>query len=642
MVTDDRINLFSTFTLDLARGCVLDGARPIHLRRQAYEVLRYLVENRGHLISKDQLITEIWQGRAVTDGSLGKCIEEVREALGPEARQFLRNVRGRGYIFDSESSDLSKTVSTRHEEIEFVRVVVEDDKAVKSGTTFETPASSTARTSVHTKGRWGKVALAAGVVILAVAGAGSYRRLTRQPGNLPPVTSIVVLPFVNESANPEFEYLSDGISESLINNLSQVPKLKVIARSSAFEYKRKKVDVKEVSKALDVNAVLTGRVAQRGDDLWVSVELIDARDRTQIWGERYDRKVVDIEVLEKEITRTISEKLRLRLSGEQTQQLTKRATQSPEAYELYLNGIFYFRKPGLEGVKKSLEYFNRALTQDPNFAPAWLEVGRVNSYFAGNSLVDPKEPLAKAKAALQRALELDGKLADAHTELARIKQSEWNWTDAENEYRRAIELNDNLAEAHQMYSTYLSMMGRHEEALAEIKRAQELDPLRIGLRRSEAFALSLAGRSDEAVEKAERTMILDPPSQGNTYFGLALIYETSGRYQQAIEAYRQAISILGETTSLQCYLGYSLAMSGKRKEALAILQNLKTTRDYVSPTELATLYAGLGDKEAAMTELEKGYTQHDLQLGTLKVDNHFNSLRPDPRFQNLVRRLGLP
>ncbi|MGI8734918.1 MAG: tetratricopeptide repeat protein [Pyrinomonadaceae bacterium] len=369
--------------------------------------------------------------------------------------------------------------------------------------------------------------------------------------------------------------------------MSQFPQLKVIARSSAFEYKNKNIDLKEVSDALGVQAVLTGRVAQRDDDLLVSVELVNARDRTQIWGERYSRKAADIQGIEKEITRAISEKLRLRLSGAQEQQLAKRATQNPVAYELYLTGVFYYRQPGLEGIKKSLDYFDQAITLDPNFAPAWVEVGRVNNYLAGNSVVNPKEPLAKAKAALQQALALDETLPDAHLELARIKHSEWNWREAENEYLRAMELNGNLAEAHSRYSPYLSLMGRHTEALAENKRAQELDPLRIGLRRQEAVALSLARRHDEAVEKAERAMSLEQPNHGNSYFGLALIYESNGMYQQAIESYRKAISILGETTSLQCYLGYTLAMSGKRKEAQSILHKLKTTKEYVSPTELA-------------------------------------------------------
>ena len=640
---EEKLHLFGEFVLDTARGSLLLAGQPIHLRPQAYKTLKYLVENRGRLISKDRLIQEVWEGRAVTDDSLVQCLRDVRHALGDGGNKYLKNERGRGYVFDPGDFHTSNTVSTHDEQIEFVRMVVEDEG--ENGLNATLPRISdtpTTLANVKTKNVWRNLVLTAGFVILAVVGISSYRFLNRQPSNLTSVTSIAVLPFVNESGDPDLEYLSDGVSESLINNLSQLSELKVIARNSAFEYKRKGVDVKEVSRALDVQAVLTGRVTQRGDELLVSVELVDTRDSRQLWGERYSRKAADIQALERDITRAISEKLRLKLSGAQEQQLTKRATQNAEAYELYLNGVFYFRQPGLDGVKKSLDYFNQVIALDPNFAPAWLEVGRVNSFLAGNSLVDPKEPLAKAKAALQRALELDETLAEAHSELARIRLSEWNWAEAENEYRRAIELNVNLAEAHHKYSHYLSIMARHDEALVEIKRAQGLDPLRLGLRRQEAFALSLARRYDEALEKAERTITLEQPSHGSAYFGLALIYDSSGKYQQAIGAYRKAISIMGETTSLQCYLGYALAMSGKRKEAQSILQRLKTTKDYVSPTELATLHMGLGDKESAMALLESAYSQHDLQLGYLKVDSHFDNLRSDPRFQDLVRRVGLP
>ena len=641
---NEKLHLFGEFVLDTARGSLLHAEQPIHLRPQAYRTLKYLVENRGRLISKNQLIEEVWEGRAVTDDSLVQCLRDVRQALGEEGNRYLRNERGRGYIFDTGSFGLGGRLSTQHEHIELVRMVVEDERTDKLEGTAPTLSSNTAtRADLHARNSRRNVALAAvALVIFAFAGIGGYRFLRTQPSESASVTSIAVLPFVNESGNSDLDYLSDGVSESLINSLSQSPQLKIIARSSAFQYKNKSIDPKEVSAALGVQALLTGRVAQRGADLLVSVELVDARDRSQIWGERYSRKQADIQVLERDITRAISERLRLKLSGAQEQQLAKHATKNPEAYEFYLNGVFFFQQPGIEGVKKSLDYFNQAIALDPNFSLAWLQVGRVNSYFAGNSVIDPKEPLAKAKAALQRALELDETLAEAHCELARVQQAEWKWADAENSYRRAIELNSNLADAHKMYSSYLSIMARHEEALAEIKRAQDLDPLRVGLRRDEAFSLSMARRYDEALEKAERTLTFDSPRHGNTYFGLALIYASSKRYPQAIDSYRKAMGILGETTSLQCYLGYALAMSGKTNEARSILHKLKTTKDYVSPTELATLYVGVGDREAAFTALERAFVEHDLQLGYLKVDSHFDALRPDPRFQELVRRVGLP
>jgi len=627
-MSNDKIHLFEDFTLDLTRGFLLRGDELVHLRPQTYEVLKYLVENRGRLISKDKLIEDVWQGRAVTDGSLGKCIEELREALGENALEHIRNVRGRGYIFDLEPGDAGKKIGTTSEQIDVLRVVVVDE---------EKDDSVKYLAGKVRKHKFG-YAIALSVVLIGAVGLGYWFFATRSSSS-EQIRSIAVLPFRNESGNPDVEYLSDGMTESLINRLSQLPQLKVIARNSTFEYKGREANSQEVSHALGVQAVLLGRVVQRGESLVVSVELVNARDRTQVWGERYTRKAADIQIVQEEIARTISEKLGLPLSGAQKQQLTKRATGNPQAYELYLNGVFYFRKPGIEGVRKSLDNFNQAVTLDPNFALAWLEVARVNSFFAGNSLLEPKVALTKAKAATQKALELDDTLAEAHLALAGIKKNEWDWAGAEREYRRAIELNPNLAEAHSEYSNYLSVIERHTEALAENKRAQELDPLRISLRGQEAFALYLARRYDLAIEKQQQTIELGS-GHGGPHFGLGLMYAAKGMYEPAITEYQKAISIIGKTTSIQCYLGYALAMSGKRSEAQAIRDKLKTGKEYVSPTELAVLYVGLGDKEGAIASLERAYDAHDLQMQTLKIDSHFDSLRSDPRFQDLVRRIG--
>lgn len=628
-MSDGKIHLFADFMLDLTRGFLLRGDEPVHLRPQTYEVLKYLVENKGRLISKDKLIEDVWHGRAVTDGSLGKCIEELREALGENAVEHLRNVRGRGYIFDAEVGGGDK-IATTSEQIDVLRVVVVDEEK-DDGLKY-----------LAGKVRKNKLgyAIALSVVLLGVAGL-TYWFFAGRFANSEPIRSIAVLPFKNESGNPDVEYLSDGMSESLINRLSQLPQLKVIARNSTFEYKGKDVNAQEVSHALGVQAILLGRVVERGDSLVVSVELVNARDRTQVWGERYTRNAADIQVVQEEIARTISEKLGLPLSGVQKQQLTKRATGDSQAYELYLNGLFYFRKPGIEGVRKSLDYFNQAVALDPNFALAWVEVAHVHDFFAGNSLSDPKQALAKAKAAAEKALALDDTLAEAHLALAATKKAEWDWAGAEREYMRAIELNPNLAEAHSECSNYLLLMERHAEALAENKRAQELDPLQIALRGQEAFALYIARRYDVAIEKQQQIIELGS-GHGAPHFGLGLMYAAKGMYEQAANEYKKYISISGETTSIRCYLGYALAMSGKRSTAQAILDKLKTSKEYVSPTELAVLYVGLGEKEGAIASLEKAYDAHDLQLQTLKIDSHFDSLRSDPRFQDLLRRVGFP
>jgi TolB-like protein/DNA-binding winged helix-turn-helix (wHTH) protein/Flp pilus assembly protein TadD len=628
-MSNDKTHLFEDFTLDLTRGFLMRGDELVHLRPQTYEVLKYLVENRGRLISKDKLLEDVWQGRAVTDGSLGKCIEEVREALGDHALKYIRNVRGRGYIFDSEPRGAK--IEATSEQIDVLRVVVVDEEKYGG--------------AVYIAGKIRKhkfgFAVALSVLLLGAVGLG-YWFFAGRLSNSTQITSVAVLPFLNESGDPNTEYLSDGISESLINSLSQLPQLKVIARGSSFMYKGKQIDPQEVANALGVQGIVTGRIVQRADNLLISVELVNARDKTQMWGGQYNRKAADLQGVQEEIARTISEKLRLRLTGAQEQQLTKRATQNPQAYQLYLNGFFYLRKGAkFEDARKALDYFNQAVALDPDFALAWVGVARTYRFFAGNSLLDPKEALIKAKAAVRRALELDQTLAAAHWVMAGIKQNEWDWAGAEGEYKRAIELNPNLADAHFRYAEYLSMIGRHTEALAEIKRAEELDPLRDSVRAREADTLFLARRYDEAIEILQNAIKLTPESIG-AHFTLGYTYAAKGMSERAINEFQKVISIQGETTTGLCYLGYALAMSGKRSEARAILDKLKTTKEYVSPTELAVLYVGLGDNDGAIASLEKAYAAHDLQLQTLKVDPGLDRLRSDPRFQNLVRKVGLP
>jgi eukaryotic-like serine/threonine-protein kinase len=453
------------------------------------------------------------------------------------------------------------------------------------------------------------------------------------------IRSIAVLPFANESGNPAAEYLADGVSEGVINNLSQLPQLKVIARSSSFKYKGKEIDPQEVANALGVRAVVTGRIAQRGDNLEISVEMMDARDKTVMWGERYNCGPADIQTAEGEIARAIAEKLRVRLTGEQARQLMKPATENPEAYQLYLNGEIYSRKGTTEDQVKALGYYTQATTLDANFARAYIGIAGGYLYLGNAGALDPQETQPKAKAAVEKALQLDETLAPAHAMLGTIKVDEWDWAGAEVEFKRAVELNPNLAQAHGMYAFYLTPVGRHTEALAEVRRAEELDPLTMRVRFHEGTVLYNARRYDEAIRQLQNVINLQPDYKyAHEFMGFA--YAMKGRYEEAVAEYQKFSSIEGETTSNQIYLGYAYAMSGKRDEALAILDKLKATDEYVSPAELAILYAGLGDKEGAFQSLERAYAVHDLQLQYLKVEPHYDPLRDDPRFQNLLHRVG--
>ena len=477
------------------------------------------------------------------------------------------------------------------------------------------------------------------ILVLVIAGAVAYRFYSGKRSET--ISSVAVLPFANLSGDANMEYLSDGISESLINNLSQLPSLKVISRSSAFKYKGKEVDLQEVAKTLGVQAVVTGRLVQRGDQLQVSAELVNVSDKTQLWGEQFNRKATDVLAVQMEISKQIAEKLRLRLSNADQQQLVKDANVNPQAYEQLLKGRFYRSKGSAEGLKKSLDYFNQAIAIDGKYALAYAELAFAYNQLGGNSFLDPKEATPKAEAAAKKALELDESLAPAHSALGEIKAGAWDWSGAEQQFKRALELNPNFSRTHSTYSSLLSRLGRHEQAIAEIKRASELDPLALITNANIGFRLYFARQYEQAEVALKKTLEMDK----NFAYAVVLLgytYDGMGRYNDAINEYETYMRLEGEDTSTQCYLGYALSKAGRTKEAEAILKRLQSTKEYVSPAELAVLYIGLGQKEQALSSLERGYAIHDLQMGFLGVDQHYDPLRSEPRFQDLIRKVGLP
>ena len=573
-----------------------------------------------------QLLPEIPQD---IERLINKTLRKDREERYQTAKDLLIDLRDAKQELEAQSR-LERTTPLNQEG---------PDTLILTAATVDIPHTTSSAEYLVSEITKRKRSLAVLVVLLASIGLG-YWVFGNRAAPAKQIESIAVMPFVNVSRDPNTEYLSDGISESLINSMSQWSQLKVIARSSVFKYKGKEIDPEEVAKTLGVGAIVTGRVVQRGDELQVSVELMNAQNKTQMWGEQYNRRAADLQAVQAEIARTISEKLRLRLTGAQEQQLTKQATGNPEAYQLYLTGLFYFQKGNIENIKKALDYYTQAVALDPKFAPAYASMAVAYSNLT-TSGADPAEMLAKGRAAAQKALELDDSLAEAHAALAIIKRDEWDWSGAEREYKRAVELNPNYAGAHGNYALYLSRMGRAAEALSENKRAQEIDPLRIVFKSNEGAILYFARRYDEAIQVSQNVIRMQP-DYANAHIYLGYTYEMKGMYAEAIAAYQKDISLDGETPSLLCYLGYAYAMSGKRGEALVILGKLKRTKEHVSPIELATLYVGLEDKEAALESLERAYREHDLQMQFLKVEPHFDSLRSEARFADLMGRVGLP
>jgi serine/threonine protein kinase/Flp pilus assembly protein TadD len=485
-----------------------------------------------------------------------------------------------------------------------------------------------------------RFALATGAVaILAIGGLATYW-LT---GRTKSLDSLAVLPFVNASGDPNTEYLSEGITESLINSLSQLPNFRVIARTTAFRYKGREVDPQKVGRELRVRAILTGKVVQRGDSLNVQADLVDVEEGSQLWGQRYNRRLSDIFAVQEEIAKEISEKLRLKLTGEEKQRLAKRYTENTEAYEYYIRGRYHWNRRTPESLQKGIEYFERAIEKDPAYALAYA--GLADSYFvlpfyAGTL---PREAFEKAKAAAGKALALDDSLAEAHNSLAVVLQlTDWDWEAAEREHRRAIQLNPSHATAHHWYALCLVRLGRLDEAIAEIRRAREMDPLSLIVNADSAWVLYLARRYDQAVEGYRKTLEMDPnffPAQ--RHVGMACVQ--LGQHQQAISEFQKALKLSPGDTFALGQLGHACALAGQKSEAIRILNALKerSRRGYVSAYDLAAVTTGLGDKDQALAWLEKAYQDRAQWLFYAKVEPWMDPLRSDPRFQDLLRRMRL-
>ncbi|MBZ5537091.1 MAG: protein kinase [Acidobacteriia bacterium] len=455
------------------------------------------------------------------------------------------------------------------------------------------------------------------------------------------ISSLAVLPFANITADPNTEYIPDGITESLINRLAQLPNLTVMSRSSVFRYKGRELDVQEAGRKLKVQAVLTGRVLQRGDDLDISAELVDVRNNTHLWGEQYHRKLSDILALQSEIAGEISKNLRLRLTGAEKNRLTKNYTENTEAYQLYLKGRYFAAKFTKEGLDRGLNYFNQAIAIDPSYALAYDGV----AYYyvtAADWFMSPREAMPKAKAALQTALEIDNALSEAHTSRAIVSYwYDYDWAAAERELKRALELNPNDASAHQFYGSFLAWTGRVDEGMREAKRAIELDPLSPQVNTYLGVNLFFARRYDEAAQQLQEVIRANPNYWWAHVF-LGRCFAQSGRLPEAIAEFKRTKLIEDAIPEIDATLGHAYALSGMRSEAEQVLEELKqrSTRSYVSPYSIAIIYAGLGEKDEAFLWLEKAFEERPFYLVWLEVDPNLDNLRSDPRFAALKRRVG--
>jgi TolB-like protein/DNA-binding winged helix-turn-helix (wHTH) protein/Flp pilus assembly protein TadD len=621
-----RLYEFGLFRLDPAERKLLRGNEIVALTPKAFDTLHLLVRNCGHLLEKDEFIKTLWPNTFVEEGSLSNNIFLLRKALG-EDPAFIETVPRRGYRFVGAVRQLPGAAPTHLE--------ISPEVSTRGSASLSAKAWRPWRSRAA-------LGIAAVALLSSVAGAGWFYKRAGSGGEA--IDSVAVLPFVNASADPNTEYLSDGITESLINSLSQLPHLKVRSRDAAFRYKGKETDAQTVGRDLGVRAVFEGRVTQHGDSLTISAELIDARDNSHIWGQQYNRKPSDILGLQDEIAREMTTALRLRLTDEEQKRLVRSYTPNAEAYQNYLRGRYFWQKTGL-GLNKGAEYFQQAIAKDPRYAQAYDGLADCYLLLSAFGYSSPKEALPKAKEAVLKSLELDGTLAEAHTSLARIKaEYDWDWSGAEREFKRAIELNPGYATAYQWYGGVLATMGRPEEAIANYKRALELDPLSPIINGVLGQSLYYNRQYDQAIEQLQKTLELDP-DLGLARAYLALAYLQKSMNEEAIAEFEKLLVILHGHPWALADLGYAYATAGRGPEARRMLDRLNqlSRQNFVPADAMAHVYAGLGEKGKVFEWLEKGYERHSIGLGGvgLKVDPVWDPLRSDPRFTDLLRRMNL-
>jgi TolB-like protein len=593
MASQLRHYRFGPFSLNVEEHLLLREGEPVLLTPKAFETLVVLVENNNRVVLKDELMKEVWPDTFVEESTLAQNIFTLRKTLGRTAsgRQYIETYPRRGYRFvetvrEARHGGNAQGADPPHQGAE------ETDSSAPQGKTIE---------------------------------------------------SLAVLPLVNENADPRVEYLSDGITESIINSLSQLPQLRVMARSIVFRYRGREADPQEVGRELQVRAVMLGRILNLDDKLIVRTELVDVEDGSQLWGEQYNRDLSDLLDVQENIAGQISEKLRLKLTGEEQRRLAKHYTESTEAYQLYLKGRYHLDKRTAKAYERAIEYFEQAIALDPVYALAYSGLADAYSLFEYYGLRPPSETMPKAKAAALRAVEIDDTLAEGHTSLGCVKLIyDRDWEGARLAFERAIELNPKYAHAHHWYSHYWLSVGRFEESLVASKRALELEPLDLVINLHLGVHYIYARQFEEAIEQIRLTLDMDR----NFYFArlyLGMAYAHVGDFARAADELRQA-NLIEDNPPALGFLGYVYASWGKTDEAREILDELKERleQEYVPPYDIGLIHAGLGERDEALSWFEKAYQVRNEWLSWVKVAPELDGLRPDPRFTELLRRMRLP
>jgi DNA-binding winged helix-turn-helix (wHTH) protein/TolB-like protein/Tfp pilus assembly protein PilF len=624
---------FGDFRVDAARRLLVGhGGEAIPLTPKVFDTLLYLVEHHGAVLDKDELMRAIWPHTVVEENNLNQSISALRRVLG-EMRgehRYIATVPGRGYSFVADVRRATAPVPGRE---------------------ASNAASLAYRPAARAKSSPPLILLAGLGVVIVLSLATYYLWSTRTTAGQPEpsgatatrptsqVRSIAVLPFKPLVADLRDESLEMGMADTLIIRLSNLREVRVRPISSVRRFNGLEQDPLAAGRALGVESVLDGQIQRWGDRIRVTARLLSVGDGHQLWAGQFDEKFTDVFTVQDLISEKVAAALKLRLTGEEQRRLTKHHTENAEAYQLYLNGRFYWEKRTPEALNRAIEYFGEAIERDPNYALA--HAGLADAYaLLGVFHLPPKEAFPKAREAALNALRIDGRLAEAHAALGHIKvQYEYDWAGAEKEYQRALELNPNYANAHHFYALYLAMMGRFDEGLAEIRRAQELEPFSLFIHANVGAILCQARRYDEAVSHLGRVLEMNPNfDHARSVLGFA--YLQKGMYGQAIaELQKRAVPVSGGLGDL----GQAYALSGRRSDALKEIDRLQelSKQRYVAPYNLALIYAALGDRDNALEWLEKAYEDRSTMLVWIKVDARLDSLRSEPRFAELLRRMNL-
>jgi len=653
--------VFDDFTLDLDRACLWRAGEEIKLRHKSFEALRYLVEHHGRLVSKAEMIQALWPDAFVTDDSLVQCLIEVRRALGDEERHYVRTILRRGYIFDAQvrASDLSASATPEMsdaEKVEDLRAVIgeqgqgEGDWQPKNGGREETvpvaPGNLWSR-------RWPRPIVLFTIFILVLLVAWLVTPLVRRLSWIRPaktvaeVGSIAVLPFKSIDSAGGDEYLGVGMADDLITRLSSLQRVVVLPTSAVLKYSNGETSPVAAGKALGVESVLEGSIRRSGDRIRVTVQLVSVRDGSTLWAEKFDGNFTDILSLQDAVSEHVSQSLVRQLTHDERKVLTKRYTNNVEAYQHYLKGRYFLSRRTEAGYQKGLEHFQQAIKLDQRYAPAYA--GLADSYNIMGlyvyALLRPHETFPKAREAAGEALEIDGELGEAHASLGYTKLNyDWDWPGAERELKRAIELKPDDSPSHHYFSHYWMAMGRVEHSLAASLRALELNSFDLTLNAHLGWHYLYARQYDQASEQLLKAIELDP-NFVTSHLYLGYVYEQKGKNEAAIEEFSRAMKLSeeGRRPVIEAALGHAYARAGKRTEAQRVLAGLKETaqRRFISPYGIAVLYLSLGDKEQAFVWLNRAYDERDNWLNYLKVEPRLDPLRTDPRFNELLRRVGL-